>query len=180
MDGCIWARCRPQVGERMTSTNALGVPAHFAHRSAFDTGVLAVIGACRRELMFVDQDFHDWPLETSQGAASLDEWLRRDRRARIRLLVHQPDWLARRAPRLARLRRLRPEGFECRRLPDEAFDGSGLVLGDRLHVLKRAHFNSFRGTLETGAAAGASALWVQWDRVWQAAASCLPSTTLGL
>ena len=180
MDGCIWARRRPKVSEHMTSTNALGVPVHFAHRSAFDTAVLAVIGGCRRDLILVDRDFHDWPLETPHGAAMLGEWLRRDRRARIRLLVHQPDWLARRAPRLARLRQLRPETFECRHLPDEAFDGSGLMLGDGLHVLKRAHFDSFRGTLESGASTGASALRVQWDRVWQASAACLPGTTLGL
>jgi hypothetical protein len=180
MDGCIWARRRPPVDERMTSTNALGLPAHFAHRSAFDTGVLAVICACRRDLILVDRDFHDWPLETPQGAALLDEWLRRDRRARIRLLVHQPDWLARQAPRLARLRRLRPEAFECRRLPDEAFDGSGLLLGDQQHVLKRAHCDSFRGTLQSGTSARAHALWAQWDQVWQAATTCLPGTTLGL
>ena len=164
----------------MTMPNTPGMPAQFTHRSGFEEAVLTVIGACNSELLLVDRDFHDWPLESPQGESVLGEWLRRDRRARVRLLVHEPAWLARRAPRLARLRRLHAEAFECRQLPDEAFDGSGLMLGDRLHVLKRAHFDSFRGALETGKASRARALWVQWDRVWQASPVCLPGTTLGL
>ena len=169
-----------KAAELMTAPLAPDAAVRFAHRGAFDAAVLSALSASSSELLLMDRDFHDWPLESVQGEALLAAFLGRHRSARVRLLVHEPDWLERHAPRLARLRRRRPGAFECRQIPDTDFDGSGLMLVDRSHVLRRAHFSGFRGTLEPLAAGQAAALWQRWNGIWQAAADCLPLTTLGL
>lgn len=169
-----------QAAEPMSSTLTLDVPGRFARRSEFDAAVMSVLAASTRELLLMDRDFHDWPLESAQGEALLAAFLGRHRSARIRLLVYEPDWLERRAPRLARIRRRRPASFECRQLSDNDFDGSGLMLSDRNCVLRRAHFGGFRGTLEPFASGQAAAWWQRWNGVWQAASPCLAVTTLGL
>ena len=77
----------------------------FDDRAAFRTAVLQLLRAARESLLLVDRDFSDWPIESADGESGLREALRAG--VRLRLLVLDPEWLARHGARFARLRRVK-------------------------------------------------------------------------
>jgi hypothetical protein len=151
----------------------------FRSRGEFTEAVLAAIAASSHELVLADRDFSDWPLETTAGCDLLAGFLA-DPRARLRLLVADPDWLERRAARFMRLRRGHAGGLECRRIPAALFDGEGVAIGDRRHLLRRAHGDFFRGRLTLGDASAAESMAGRYDAMWEESTPCLPAHTLGL
>jgi len=149
-------------------------------RGEFTEAVLAAVQATRRELVLADRDFRDWPLESAAGAAALDAFLAADAAARLRLLVADPDWLERQGARLALLRQRHRGAIECRRIPASLFDGAGVVVGDRRHLLRRAHHGLFRGRLTLADPSGVEPMAARYDALWDESTHCLPATTLGL
>jgi len=152
----------------------------FRSRGEFTEAVLAAIAASRRELVLVDRNFADWPLETPVGCETLAAFLAGDPLARIRLLVADPDWLERRAARFLQLRRRHPVGVECRRMPESLFNGEGLAIGDRRNLMRRAHGDFFRGRLSLGDTQAAEPAAARYDAMWDESTPCLPAHTLGL
>ena len=151
----------------------------FRSRGEFTEAVLATIAASSLELVLADRDFSDWPLETTAGCDLLAAFLA-DERARLRLMIADPDWLERRAARFMRLRRQHAAGIECRRMPASLFDGEGVAIGDRRHLLRRAHAGLFRGRLTLGDPSAAEALAGRYDAMWEESTPCLPAHTVGL
>jgi hypothetical protein len=151
----------------------------FRSRGEFTEAVLAAIAASRRELVLADRDFADWPIESQAGGELLAAFLA-DGPARLRLLVAEPDWLERRAARFMQLRRRNPAGIECRQIPASLFGGEGVVIGDRLHLLRRAHGDFFRGRLSLGDPQAAEPTAGRYDAMWEESTPCLPAHTLGL
>jgi hypothetical protein len=151
----------------------------FRSRGEFTEAVLAVIDASTRELVLADRDFADWPLETQTGCDLLASFLA-DEHARLRLMVADPDWLERRAARFMQLRRRHPAGVECRRMPASLFGGESVAIGDRRHLLRRAHGDFFRGRLTFGDPQAAEPMAGRYDAMWDESTPCLPAHTLGL
>ena len=115
-------------------------------RSEFQQSVLELLSRSRRSLALADNDFSDWPLESPQAFSELSRLLK-EPDAGLRLVVHSPDWLERHAPRFAQLRRSFSGRIECRQAPATLAAGEGLLLGDRMHFLRRAHYQAFRGRI---------------------------------
>jgi hypothetical protein len=155
-------------------------PLPFTSRGEFTEAVLTAIAATRRELTLVDRDFSDWPLESPAGRDALAAFLDADPLARIRLLVADPDWIERRAPRLLNLRRRHATAIDCRCMPASLFAEECLLLGDRRHLVRRPHRDSFRGRLALAAPADVEPLARRYDAMWDESTPCLPATTLGL
>jgi aspartate kinase len=88
----------------------------FRSRGEFTEAVLAALSASRRELLLLDHDFSDWPLDTPLGVGLLSTFLA-DPVARLRVLVADPDWLERRAARFMATRRRHAAAIECRQVP---------------------------------------------------------------
>ncbi len=151
----------------------------FRSRGEFTEAVLAAIAASRHELVLADRDFADWPLETQVGCEVVAAFLA-DERARLRLMVADPDWLERRAARFMQLRRRHPVGIECRRMPASLFGGEGVAIGDRRHLLRRAHGDFFRGRLTLGDPQAAEPIAGRYASMWDESTPCLPANTLGL
>lgn len=149
-------------------------------RGEFQEAVLTALRATRRDLVLADRSFQDWPLETAAGSDALERVLREDPRARVRMLVADPDWLERHGARFALLRQRHRERIACRRVPATLFDGSGVLIGDREHLLRRAHADHFRGRLTLAAPADVEPVAARHDALWDESTPCLSATTLGL
>lgn len=149
-------------------------------RGEFHEAVLAALQATRRDLLLADRSFEDWPLESAAGSEALERVLLGDPRSRLRVLVADPEWLERHGARFAVLRHRHRDRIACRRIPVRLFDGTGVLIGDRRHLLRRAHADRFRGRLSLSAPAEVEPVAVRHDALWDESTPCLSATTLGL
>jgi hypothetical protein len=151
----------------------------FTFRSEFHLSVLELLARARRTLAFADHDFSDWPLESPQAIAELGRLLR-EPDARLRLVVHSPEWLERNAARFGQLRRRFADRIECRQAPPRLATGEGLLVGDRIHLLRRAHYQAYRGRLLLAMPESVEPWLRKYEQLWQESAPCLTGTTTGL
>ena len=152
----------------------------FRSRGEFTEAVLAAIASSAAELTLADRDFSDWPIDAPAGCEAIATFLVGDPRARVRLLVADPDWLERRGARFMALRRRHAQAIECRRMPASLFNGEGVAIGDRRHLLRRAHYDFFRGRLSLADPAAAEPVATRYDLLWDESTPCLSANTLGL
>jgi len=152
----------------------------FGSRGAFTEAILTAVAASRLDMTVADRDFRDWPFETLAGSQSLAAFFQGEPRARLRLLVAEPDWLERHAPRFGQLRQRHRAAIECRQIPAEFYRGESVLIADRCHLLRRAHHDFFRGRLTLGAPAEVEQVANRYDTLWHECTDCLGPTTLGL
>lgn len=152
----------------------------FRSRGEFVEAVLTGLSATRRELVLLDRDFSDWPLDTRVACGTIAAFLAADTGARVRLLVADPSWLERRSNRFMPLRRRHAAAIECRRMPESLFSGEGLLIGDRRHLVRRSHGDFFRGRLSLNDPSTTEAVASRCDALWEESTPCLPPSTLGL
>lgn len=152
----------------------------FRSRGEFDEAVLTAVTATRRDLLLGDRDFSDWPLETAAGSDALEAFLSGHAEARLRLLVADPDWLERRGARFARLRQRHASAIACRQIPISLYADDGVIVGDGIHLLRRAHHDFFRGRLSLGRPSDIAPIAQRWNALWDESTPCLATTTLGL
>ena len=115
----------------------------FSYRSEFHQAVHELLRRSRRSVALADRDFSDWPLETAEAIAQLSRILR-EPEGGLRLVVHAPDWLEKHGARFAQLRKVFAGRIECRQAPPSIAAGEGLLIGDRLHLLRRAQRSLLR------------------------------------
>ena len=151
----------------------------FSFRSEFHESVLAVLARSRHTLAFSGNDFSDWPLESAEAFEHLSRLLRQAGSS-LRLVVHSPDWLDRRGVRFRHLRTTFAGRLECRQAPPEIAPGECLLIGDGMHLLRRAHYQAFRGRLQLGMPQEAEPWRRKYDLLWKQSAPCLPPSTTGL
>ncbi len=152
----------------------------FSSRGAFTEAILTAVAASRLDIMIADRDFRDWPFETLEGSQRLAAFLQGEPRARLRVLVAEPDWVERHAPRFAQLRQRHLAAIACRQIPAEFYRGESVLIADRSHLLRRAHHDFFRGRLTLGMPAEVEPVANRYDTLWQESTDCLGPTTLGL
>jgi hypothetical protein len=148
-------------------------------RSEFQQAVLEVLSRSRHALALADHDFSDWPLETPVAVAELSRLLKAPD-ARLRLVVHSPVWLERHAARFALLRRNCGGRIECRQAPATLPPGEALMVGDRIHLLRRAHYQAFRGRLLLAMPEAVEPWLRKYEQLWQESVPCLTGTPTGL
>jgi hypothetical protein len=151
----------------------------FSFRSEFHASVLEVLGRCRHTLALRADDFSDWPLETPQAFEQFSRVLG-EPGASLRLVVHSPDWLEKYGARFAQLRRNFGGRIECRQAPAAITPGEELLIGDRIHLVRRAHYDSFRGRLLVALPEQVDPWWRKYELLWQESTPCLAGTTAGL
>lgn len=151
----------------------------FRSRGEFDEAVLTALAASERDLLLADRDFSDWPLGTVAACTTIEALLRRPG-GRVRVLVADPDWLERHGARFAGLRRRFAVSLACRRIPPSLFRGEGALIGDRCHLLRRAHAGQFRGRLTLSRPGDVGPEADRYDALWDESTPCLTATTLGL
>jgi hypothetical protein len=151
----------------------------FSFRSEFHQAVQEVLARSRHTLALADNDFSDWPLESVPVIEELTRLLR-EPGSHLRLVVHSPDWLDTHAPRFARLRRTLGIRIECRQAPASIPPGEGLLIGDHMHLIRRAHYQAFRGRVSFAMPEQVEPWRRKHDLLWQESTACLATTTTGL
>ena len=151
----------------------------FSFRSEFHLAVQELLARSRRSVALLDRDFSDWPLETPEAMTHLSRILH-EPEASLRLVVHSPDWLERYGARFARLRATFSGRVECRQAPASLAAAEGLMIGDRLHLLRRVHFQSYRGRVSYAMPEQTDPWRHKYDLLWQESTPCLTVTTVGL
>jgi hypothetical protein len=151
----------------------------FSFRSEFHRAVQELLVRSRLSIALADMDFSDWPLETPDAVAQVSRILQHPESG-LRLVVHAPDWLEKYGARFAQLRRTFSGRIECRQAPPTVTAGEGLMLGDRLHLLRRAHYQSFRGRVTFAMPEEVDPWRHKFEALWQESTPCLTATTTGL
>lgn len=152
--------------------------AGFEGREAFHQALIRVLEGSRRQLFAVDPDFEGWPLAGAAAGAALRRALLRG--ARLRMVVGDIGWLARRAERFMVLRREFSASIEIRRPPESLRLVESLLAGDGQHLVRKAHADSRVGRLSIGIPATVDGIQARLEALWEESSDCLPATTLGL
>lgn len=150
----------------------------FDDRAGFAAAVMKVLTLARRSIDIVDRNLQDWPLETRDGDDALLSALRRG--VRMRLLVGEPERVARDGARLMRARRHFSARVECRCFPEWLRVVESALVVDGEHVVRRAHFDTLKGTCVIGSPPAAVPVRERIDAAWGESEPCLPASTLGL
>ena len=150
----------------------------FEDRAGFHAAVLHALAACRHEVMLVDPDLRAWPFESAPGERALQDALRRG--VRFRVLLGDTGWVERQSTRFMRTRRNHDAAIACRRLPPGLRLDDSVLLGDRQHLLRRAHPDGYRGRCIIASPSQVEAMRQRLDAAWDESETALPSTVLGL
>lgn len=151
----------------------------FYSRSEFHESVLAVLACSRHSLVLSGNDFSDWPLESPHAFGHLSRLLRQAGSS-LRLVVHSPEWLERHGVRFGQLRSTFAGRLECRQAPPDIAPGECLLIGDAMHLLRRAHYQAFRGRLQLAMPQQADPWCRKFELLWKQSTSCLAPSTTGL
>lgn len=150
----------------------------FDGRTQFHAAVIRALESCRHGILVLDRSLEDWPLETADGARALRGALTRG--ATLRVLLSRTDWVERHGARLQQLRREFSARIEFRRIPASLQVDDSVLVGDRQHTLRRAHWETTRGVCVLASPSEAESPANRYESLWQESEPCLPATTLGL
>jgi hypothetical protein len=159
------------------------LPVAIESRQDFVAAVHATVAAAlarrSRQMLWVDQDFADWPLDDAALLDALTRWLRLPQR-RLVLLATQFDDVSRRCSRFVGWYRLWAHAVQASSpLPGDAIELPCLLIAEEaglVQLLDKAHWHG-RTSLEGSEIR-------QWQNVattWlQRCEPAFPATTLGL
>lgn len=157
------------------------LPETFDSEAGYRQAIEATLAAARKEIRIFDRDLNRMGLETSAGADLLAAFLAGGTDRRIRIVVHYPDHLQQRFPRLLALLRRHSHTIEIRRTPDhlQSLADCG-VLADERHGTLRTHADHPRGKLVVDDPKQIHPWWQRFDELWDACQPCSPATAVGL
>lgn len=144
---------------------------------AFD----AVLGLARRELRVFDPDLAQLELDVPERIERLAAFLRATRGNRLLIAVHDPSYLARHSPRLARLIAAFSTDVAVHQTTGEAARVQDcFVLADGEHVVRRAVATHPRGVFVRDDPHEGALMRERFDQIWESSEPTAPPTTLGL
>ncbi len=154
----------------------------IASRKEFDTALRAAIGHAAEvgaaEMVFVDRDFADWPLNDASVIEALSRWA--DARRRLTVFSNAFDDLARRQLRFVEWRKPWSHVVQCRSNDEvEAEQVPTLLLVPRhvcVRLVDRVHYRGSVSTLAGDLVQGQEAA----DALLQRSIEAFPVTSLGL
>ncbi len=131
------------------------------------------------KLFDIDLSWGGW-----NGAArceALSQFLRRDRAARLSVIVHDTHWLEASGARFCAVLRRHADAMTLYRTGTEARAAMDpLLIVDDLHFLHRQHIDWPRATLSIGNAERARPLVQRFDEIWETGEPGLSGSVLGL
>lgn len=147
------------------------------YRQACDT----VLGRARRELLIFDRDLAAMHLDTSARLDLLTEFLPGDALRRVRIVLHDPDTIERKAPRLIQLIVRFSHAIEVRQSPDNLRHLADThLLADGCHGVRRFHIDQARSALILDDRAYIHPWQQRFEELWQLSHPCLRINTTGL
>lgn len=140
-----------------------------------------VFGKAQRELLFFDRDLAALRLEAKDRTDALTRFLHDDSLRRIRIVLHDPAALERKAPRLMQFFARFSHVVEVRQTPDNLRHLADThVLADEAHGVRRFHVDQPRSALILDDPAYLSPWRLRFEELWELSHTCLRATTTGL
>lgn len=147
------------------------------YRAAID----ATIRSASQELRIFDADLARMMLDDAARHALLVAFLTTARTRRLHIVLHDPDPIRTRHPRLLNLIRSHGQQIEIRQTPDHLRHlADCFVLADRLSGAIRFHADHARGKRVSDDNVEIHPLWKRFDDLWEVSAPCTLASTAGL
>lgn len=147
------------------------------YRSALDM----VIAEARQELRIFDYDLHDGAWNNPERYSRLRDFLLRDTRNRLFIVLQKIDYAQNQCPRLMKLLREHSYAILIHQTETEArgvFDP--FLIADGQHYVHRFHYAHPRGDAVLNDADKTQSLSQRFHDIWRASFLAIPATTLGL
>lgn len=140
-----------------------------------------LIGLARHRLQVFDIDLSEGDWQSEQRANVLSAFLRRNRKARLEMIVHDTRWMEMYCPRLLGLLRLHSHAVTVYRTGSEARNAMDpLLIADGRHFLHRFHIDQPRAALAIEQPQLARPLVMRFEQIWATGEPGLSATVLGL
>lgn len=150
-------------------------------RGEYYSGADRVIALAQQELRIFDPDLSEFRLETPARISALRTFLSRSRDNRVKIAVHDPEYVKRHCPRLVTLLGSYA-GFIAvyRTQGDAARAQDCFVLADRLHVVRRPVARQLRGVLLINDPAECQGMYGRFGEIWESSEPGASASTSGL
>ena len=150
-------------------------------RDEVRAALLGVLGAAQREVRIMARDLSVFGLDQGEIVATFERLLMSNRRARVRLLADDIQWIEARAPRLKRLQRSFTHALQIRvAAHEDAVGDEACLLVDSDTSLRLEHTARARGEVWLHNETRLQPLGAIFERRWDAAAHDLAVAPLGL
>lgn len=150
-------------------------------KSEYQQAADRVIALAQQELRIFDPDLSEFTLESPARISALRQFLSSNRDNRIRIAVHNPEYIKRYCPRLISLLGSYSGAITIyRTLGDAALAQDCFVLADRLHVVRRPVAKQTRGVLLINDPKEGQGMHGRFSEIWESSESGASANTSGL
>jgi hypothetical protein len=147
------------------------------YRQACDT----ILGRAEYEILIFDRDLAALRLEEKARLEALANFIQMDGLRRIRVVLHDPDPVARNLPRLMQFIARFSHAVEVRQSPDNLRHLADThVLADEGHGVRRFHVDQPRSALILDDPAYINPWRQRFEELWELSHPCLSTHTTGL
>jgi hypothetical protein len=147
------------------------------YRQACDT----ILGRAEHEILIFDRDLAALRLEEKARLEALANFIQMDGLRRIRVVLHDPDPVARNLPRLMQFITRFSHAVEVRQSPDNLRHLADThVLADEGHGVRRFHVDQPRSALILDDPAYINPWRQRFEELWELSHPCLSTHTTGL
>jgi hypothetical protein len=147
------------------------------YRQACDT----ILGRAESEILIFDRDLAALRLEEKARLEALANFIQMDGLRRIRVVLHDPDPVARNLPRLMQFIARFSHAVEVRQSPDNLRHLADThVLADEGHGVRRFHVDQPRSALILDDPAYINPWRQRFEELWELSQPCLQLSTTGL
>jgi hypothetical protein len=147
------------------------------YRQACDT----ILGRADYEILIFDRDLAALRLEEKARLEALANFIQMDGLRRIRVVLHDPDPVARNLPRLMQFIARFSHAVEVRQSPDNLRHLADThVLADEGHGVRRFHVDQPRSALILDDPAYINPWRQRFEELWELSQPCLQLSTTGL
>ena len=153
----------------------------FDDRAGFQAALERLLEQPGRELRIFDPDGAALMLNDAARIERFERFLLASRTRRLYLVVHDPDHITRRCPRMLTLLRRFAHAIQINRTDEtiRELQDAFLVL-DSLHFVRRPVAQFFRGAMALGDETEALAMRGRFMEIWAASYPAVTGTTVGL
>lgn len=154
---------------------------HFEGMTDYVAALDSVCAAARRTLYIFEKNFEDIGFNSPARFDTLRSFLLADSGNRLHLLVHDPQYLTRRCPRMMDLLRQFGHSMAIHQTPKNLQHISDpFAVADHDCYVRRYHFDDSRGVLGQNDPEEARRLVSRFLEMWTTSHPCASGTTLGL
>src|SRR5690242_20199805 len=140
-----------------------------------------IIGLAQQQLSIFDVDLAQGDWHGAQRAKVLGDFLKRNRKARVDMILHDTRWLEANCPRLVALLRLYSHAMTVYRTGPEARNAMDpLLIADNRHFLHRFHIEQPRAALGIEQPQLARPWVMRFEEIWRTGEPGLGASVLGL